>query len=152
MPYPGNLTKARYGIRVTRGPDTLPQAGAEPIFTITGGRVIITSIVGEVTTAIQNQANAAKLTSNPTVGTDQDVCAAAEIANKGVGTVFTITGTFADALNMAGVAGPAQAAPVIVPAGTIDFNCVAENTGGVKWTLHYLPLDDSARVVAAAIA
>ena len=41
------------------------------------------------------------------------------------------------------------AQPVVVPAGTIDLNCAASNTGAVKWSLWYIPLDAGATVTAA---
>jgi hypothetical protein len=45
------------------------------LFTITGGKVLITSIVGEVTTAI-TVAGTSKLQANPTTGATGDLCAA----------------------------------------------------------------------------
>lgn len=39
--------------------------------------------------------------------------------------------------------------PVVVPAGTIDLDCAASNTGSVKWSLFYWPLDPGAYVTAA---
>jgi hypothetical protein len=46
-------------------------------------------------------------------------------------------------------AGVYQAAPVFVTAGTIDLNCAATNTGAVKWTIEYEPIDSGATVVVA---
>ena len=73
------------GVRVDRATAALPQTAAAAIFTVTGGRVAIMGILGEVTTAIQNQANNTKLTANPTVGTSVDLCAVLSIANDEVG-------------------------------------------------------------------
>jgi len=44
---------------------------------------------------------------------------------------------------------PGQTRSVIVNIGTIDLDCAATNTGQVKWTLFYVPIDNGASVVAA---
>jgi hypothetical protein len=38
---------------------------------------------------------------------------------------------------------------MVVAAGTIDLDCAASNTGSVKWSIWYVPLDDGAYVEAA---
>ena len=144
------LTPFTVGRRVDRATATLPQTTASAIFTISGGRVLMLGIVGEVTTAIQNQANNTKLVANPTAGTDVDVCAVLSTANKEAGTLFGITGLFSDALvgaNAGATVWPRN--PVILPIGTLDLSCAASNTGSVKWSLYYVPLDDGAIVTAA---
>lgn len=135
--------------RTERPTDTLPQTAAEALFTITGGRIVVTQIVGEVTTAIQNQANNTKLVHNPTTGTDVDLCAVLNIAADEVGTLYGITGVFADALIGAGQAMRAQTQPLVLKPGTIDLNCAASNTGAVKWSLFWAPLDAGAYVAPA---
>lgn len=157
MPYPNPAANdqmawsgLRNGFRVDRSTATLPQTTQSALFTVAGGRVAILGILGEVTVAIQNQANNTKLVANPTTGTDVDLCAVLSTANKEIGTLFGISGTFADALvgaNAGACIFPAR--PVVVPVGTIDLNCAASNTGSVKWTLWYFPLDEGASVVAA---
>ncbi len=136
--------------RSERTTDALPATTAEALYTITGGRILVAQILGEVTTAIQNQANNAKLTHNVTTGTDQDICAVLNIANDEVGTLYGISGVFADALLGSGQATPAQARVVILKPGTIDLSCSATNTGSVKWTLFWMPLDAGAYVAATA--
>lgn len=138
------------GIKVSRATDTLPASAAEALFTIAGGRVLLLGIVGEVTTAIQNQACNTKLTANPTTGTDVDICAVLSIANDEVGCLYGITGLFSDAMvgSNAG-AGVWPRNPVVLPAGTLDLSTAATNTGSVKWDLWYVPLDTSATVTAA---
>jgi len=135
---------------VERAKATLPQTTQTPYFTVSG-RVLITQIVGEVdTTAIQAQANAMKLISNPTVGADVDLCATVETNGDVVGTIYNITGTLADAM-VATTSGAviAQANSILVAAGTIDLDCAASNTGETKWTVHYIPLDAGSTVVTA---
>jgi hypothetical protein len=136
------------GLSVERAAAALPQTAQAPLFTITGGRVII-RIIGEVTVAIQNQANNAKLVHNVAVGTDQDLCAVLNIAADEVGTLYTLPGPFASALVGSGQAAPMPSQPVVLKPGTIDLSTSASNTGAVKWTLYYIPIDSGALVVAA---
>ena len=134
---------------VTRASAALPASTAGALFTVTG-KILVVDIIGEVTTIIQTQANATKLIANPTVGADVDLCATNDISADAVGSHYNITGTLANAMvNTAGGAGVAQAGRVIVKAGTIDLSCAATNTGAIKWTLHWIPIEEDADVVAA---
>lgn len=137
------------GFKVDRATAALPQTAAGSLFAVIGGRIALTSIVGEVTTVIQTQANNAKLQSVPTVGTTVDLCTVLDITAKEVGALFGITGLFSDAL-VGGTAGSTVLPrnPVIVPVGNIKLNCAASNTGAVKWSITYIPLDDAATVAA----
>lgn len=135
--------------RTERATANLPQGVASAIFTITGGRIVVVAIVGEVTTVIQTQANNTKLIHNPSTGTDVDLCAVLNITADEVGTLYGITGLFSDALVGAGQALAGQTRPVVLKPGTIDLSCAASNTGAVKWTLIWTPLDSGAYVAAA---
>jgi hypothetical protein len=149
--------KSAYGVRVNRATAALPQTTASAIYTITGGRVLITGILGEVTTAIQNQANNTKLIANPTTGSDVDLCAVVDVANLEIGGKLSLIPDL-DATPFSVALGKqlAGAAPfglgnrgIAVAVGTLDLSCAASNTGSVKWTLTYIPLDDGAGVTAA---
>lgn len=138
------------GFRVSRATATLPQTTASALFNIAGGRVLILGIVGEVTVAIQNQANNTKLVANPTTGTSVDMCAVLSIANDEVGCLYGITGVAADAMvgaNAGSTVWPTR--PTVLNVGSIDLDCAASNTGSVKWDVWYLPLDDGAYITAA---
>ena len=65
-----------------------------------------------------------------------------DIDNDTVGTLYTLTGTLADAL-IATTSGAvkSQADKILVTAGTIDWKTSATNTGAVKWTIKYIPVD-----------
>lgn len=144
------MREITYGARVERATAALPQTTASALFTVSGGRIAITQIIGEVTTVIETQANNTKLTANPTTGTDVDLCAVLDITADEVGTLYGISGLNSDALiGINAGAVPGQVRDVIVPEGTIDLSCAASNTGAVKWTLYYIPLDDGASVTAA---
>lgn len=132
-----------------RATATLPQTTQSALFTVTG-RIRLLDIQGVVTTVVQTQANNTKIVANPTVGADVDMCAVLDITAAAVGSVFSITGTLATAMvkTVSGV-GVYQAASQTVEAGTIDLSCAASNTGSVKWSLRYMPIDPGAIVVAA---
>lgn len=138
------------GTKVDRATATLPQTAQGALFTVSGGRVLITSIVGQVTTVLGATATNASLVANPTTGTDVALCAVLAVASKEAGTLFGITGLFSDALvgaNAGATVLPRN--PVVVNVGTIDLLTSASNTGSVKWSITYVPLDDGASVVAA---
>lgn len=138
---------------VERQTAALPQTTDGALFRITGGKVRILEIVGEVTTAIQNQANNTKIKHNPSgVGADVDLCAVLDIANDAVGTLYAITGDFSDAM----VDGLwsletdklMEKRGIVLGPGDIELDCAASNTGSVKWTLTWEPLDAGGNVAA----
>jgi hypothetical protein len=150
MPDPSSYIAEKLGQKVHRGAATLPQSAAAAIFTISGGRVLLNGIMGNVTVAIQNQACNTKLTANPTAATvaSTDLCAVASIANNPVGTNYGISGTLSAALQIGGAVS-VPPTPIILETGTIDLDCAASNTGSVEWDVWYLPLDAGAKIVAA---
>lgn len=145
-----SLRRLFLGTKVDKASFTLPATATGALFTVTGGRIILTSIVGEVTTVIQTQANNTKLISTPTVGTAVDMCAALDITADEVGCLYGITGIPANALigTNAGLT-PHMTNYQVIPIGTIGLNCAATNTGATKWSMTYIPLDDGASVAAA---
>jgi len=145
------LISEMYGVSpkvVHRSPSTLPQTVQSPYFTVSG-RVIITHIIGEVTSELGATGTNLDLWSNPTVGADVALCAVVAVATDAVGTMYTITGTLANAM-IATTSGavPEQALGVLVARGTIDLKASANNTGSTKWTIRYIPIDSNATVVA----
>jgi hypothetical protein len=147
---PTALREGALGTFVERATATLPQTTQSALFTIAGGRVILTSIAGQVTTAIQNQANNTKLVANPTAGTDVDICSVLNIANDEAGCLYGITGAFSDAMVGANAGATVMIwCGIILAAGTLDLSCAASNTGSVKWAVTYLPFDSGATLVAA---
>jgi hypothetical protein len=134
-----------WGRVVERATAALPQTAASALFTVSTGRVIVTSIIGEVTTVIQ--------TFDPTAaGATQDLCAVLDITADAVGTMYSITGTPAtamqDALNFL-PSSKVLAEPIVLKPGSVLLDCAASNSGSVKWTLSYWPLDTGASVAAA---
>lgn len=150
MPNGQVLRNLLFGLAVERPTAALPQTTQSALFTVTGGRIAVLGVIGQVTTVIQTQANNTKLVANPASGTDADLCAVLDITADEVGTLYSISGLASDAMRgttAGSVAG--QDRPVIVAAGTIDLSCAASNTGAIAWTLFYVPIDDGAYVTAA---
>jgi hypothetical protein len=135
---------------VTRAAANLPASTTSDLFIVAGGRVLLTGIVGEVTTVIQAQACASKLRMAPITGTAVDLCATLDISGKEIGTLLGVTGTFATA--MVGPNAGATVYPsnrIVLPIGSVQLSCVATNTGQIKWAMTYIPLDEGATVSAA---
>lgn len=150
------LRALQLGVRVDRATATLPQSTDQAIFTVAGGRVLITSLIGQVTTVIGTGTTPdLKIKYNPTAtGTDFDLCTAVSISADAVGQAYYIAGNVATpgALLVGGAVGqanPVFAAPLALPAGDIEIDMDESVTGSVRWTLTYIPLDDGASVVAA---
>ena len=139
------------GTKVDRAAANLPQTATGALFTVTGGRVLITSIVGEVTTNVQAQANAVKLVATPSgSGAVNDLSGTVDINGLAAGGLLGATGLAGDALVKSTGGGVSNLRnPVVIAAGAIGLNAAASNTGQVKWSLTYLPLDNGASVAAA---
>ena len=143
------------GVRVYKDPvDTAN--GTTDLFTITGGRVAVTSILGRVTTAFGATPANAKLVYDPTAaGNSFDLCTAVAVASDAIGQTYTIAGDVetVGALLVAGEVGQANAVfakPLVLAAGTIELNLSADpGVGASDWTLTYIPLDDGSSVAAA---
>lgn len=140
------------GRQVVRLTSALPATGDLSLFTVSGGKILVTSLIGVVTTIIQAQANAIKLKSVPTTGTTKDISGTLDINAYEVGALISLDGTaLTTALSgtNAGAALGLTRGGIIVPIGNIKLNTAATNTGAVQWTLTFVPLDDAAAVVAA---
>ncbi len=126
-------------------------AATVPIFTVSGGRIVVTLILGEITTVIQNLATNVRLNAVPTLGTARNLCANLNIQAYAAGDLLGIDGINTDAMMPAASGGAleAQTVSVIVQEGVINLISDAAPTGSIKWTLKYIPLDDGASVAAA---
>jgi hypothetical protein len=144
---PQAFTSVIMGFRADKAAANLPQTATGTLFTVAGGRVAMIGLLGEVTTVLGATATNAKILHTPTVGTAVDLCAVLAIASKEAGTLFGITGIFADAMVGANAGATVlQQRPVVLPAGTLGLNTSANDTGQTKWTIWYVPLDDGATV------
>lgn len=137
------------GQSVSKATGTLTAADIS-LFTVAGGRIVLTSLIGEVTTAV-TVANSAKVKLNPTVGaTDADLCAALDIGttDSPVGELIGITGNPADA--MVSTAGLARLTSsfLVLDEGVIEMES-AGTDGAITWTATWVPYDDGATLTAA---
>lgn len=140
----------QFGLKVERATAVLPATAYGALFTVTGGRILVTGLIGEFTVAGSATATNLKVTATPTTGTAVDIAANVAVASKEIGTLVGITGLFSDAAVAANAgAGVMPRNPVVVPIGTLGVTTSATNTGSIKWTLTYVALDDAATVVAA---
>ncbi|MCI0687231.1 MAG: hypothetical protein L0Y54_08350 [Sporichthyaceae bacterium] len=137
-----------FGRRVQKATGTLT-AATVGLFTVSGGKVLLTSIIGEVTVTI-TVANAYKLQHNPTVGTVTDLVAATDIGTTDTpaGNLLGFTGVKADSIIHGPGSAPTLAKPIVLTAGSIE-HVSAGTDGEITWVLTYVPLDDGASVVAA---
>ena len=144
------LRQVLLGTKVDRAAASLPQTATGSLFLVTGGRVILTSLLGEVTTAVQAQATNTKIVATPTTGTVNDLSAAVDMTGAIVGSLFGITGLAADvAVKSTGGGISNLRNPIIVAIGAIGLNTGASSTGAMKWSITYIPFDDGASVAAA---
>lgn len=137
-------------ITVERAAGTLPASTQAALFRVVNGPIEVVEIIGYITTVIQTQANNTKIVANPSTGSDTDLCAVLDVSADAVGSSWSITGTFANAMinTAAGVPLAKQATSFRVETGTIDLNCAATNTGAVKWKLRYKKINPNANVYA----
>lgn len=144
------LTSGLAGLRTLRTAAVLPQSTNFTIYTVTG-QILLMGLVAEVTTVIQSGANNLKVAIDPTGAglATTDLCVAADIASSVVGSFLSLTGVLADSLQI-GPTGVLFDRPLIIPAGALKLYCDASKTGGLKFTCHYLPYEDTARVRAVA--
>jgi hypothetical protein len=144
------LRQLNLGTQVNGGAKTLPATATGTIFTVSGGRIYVTSLVGVVTTIIQAQATVTKLVATPTTGTVNDLTATVDLTGLVVGGLVAATGLAGDALvKSTGGGVSALRNPIVVAIGAIGVNTAATSTGAIQWSLTYVPYDDGATVVAA---
>lgn len=155
---------SHYGALVTGGAKTLPASTTGHIFTVAGGRVIVTSLTGVISTAIQAQATTLSVGNTPTGGSASTAsfCATLDLNGKVAGVSLAVPQAKATALLASGADGTflwnttsgGQGVPIasggllIVPAGTIDVTTVATSTGAITWSVTYVPYDSGATVTA----
>jgi hypothetical protein len=123
-------------------------ASTVALFTVAGGKVMITALFGVVGTSI-TVANSYKLQFNPTTGDTTDMNAATDI-----GTTDTVAGTIIG-FGQGTTAAPAllkggqiNAQGWVLPAGQVE-SVSAGTDGEITWHAYWVPLDVGATLVAA---
>lgn len=138
-----------FGVRVEKAYPLLA-VETKSLFVVSGGKVLLTSIVGEVTTAI-TVANTVKLQHNPTVGTTKDLCAATDLGTTDTpaGNLVSFQGLTGDSALTGPGAVPTIKQPIVLTAGVIEQVTATGADGGITWVITYVPLDNGAAVAAA---
>jgi hypothetical protein len=156
LPTPGAsvMTDVGLGFRVARATDTFPAStltAGEPLFTISGGRVLVTRFFGEVTTGIAATDPVLSMTTAPTVGSAVVIASTVDSKSAEIGAFLSVEGDgSAIVLSVAGaILATAVPSSLVVAAGTINLIAGDDQAGAVKWTLYYVPLDMGAYVEAA---
>lgn len=145
------ILHASGGLLVARATAALPQTAQTPIYTVSGGIVLVKYFIGIVTTIVQGQATTAQFISTPTAGTAVNLSnSTGDLNGKEVGANITLATTLGGTavVNNAGAGVIAQPVLTVQP-GTIDFKTGASSTGAMKFYLVYVALDAAAQVVAA---
>lgn len=155
------LRTLEFGPQVVKAAQVPPNSGSSAnLFTVAGGMVLVTSLVGRVTTVLSGTTGAISLGATPTVGAAgaqvAGIAAATVIGGGEVGTAFAVVATIAGApttLANGGASAVAGKSPFlaqsafVVQAGVITITTsVATMTGAIDWYLMYIPLDNGASV------
>jgi len=156
------LFQAIYGQVVTGTAKTLPASGTGHLFTVSGGRVVVTSMTATVSTVVQAQACTVSVGNTPAGGSGANTSiatASASVSGLALGAAFYVpafTSGSPSALAFTGASGVMSGTGVqlasggicVVPAGTVDWTTSATNTGAAAWSLTYVPYDAGATVTA----
>jgi len=140
------------GISVLRAAANLPQTASQTIYNINGGRILLTGLVGLVTTAIQNQSTTVQFKHISTAGSTTTTMtdAVTSVGNLAVGQMIAlpnaVTGTSNPVVTGLVIAKPSR---LVLVAGQLQLTTGASSTGQVSWLLTYFPLDVGASVAAA---
>jgi len=149
--------KMGLGIQVDRPTSILPQGVGTPgteYYTIAGGLVLITGLVGLFTS--DPAAVNATWCHNPAVGRDTNVCIATALGGADVGDVMSISGIAGAGMLplagsvaqlMGGVAGTCKG--LVLDSGALGVFTDGSVAGDWRWVLWYMPITPGATVVAA---
>ena len=135
------------GILVTKAAQNIPQSATANLFTVSG-TVIVTGLLGIVTTAIGGTVTTLALGTAPGSAT-ASIATATAITSKVAGTALAPVGASGagGALIVGGAAfvqsPPFALSPFILGVGTtnITWTTSASTTGQVQWYLWYTPID-----------
>ncbi len=144
-----DLRTIALGNRASKATGTLA-ATTVPLFTVTGGQVMITAIYGIVTTSI-TVANSYKLQHNPTTvgATTNDLVAATDIGTTDTpaGDILAFDGVRASSIVRGGGAQSLRGGVILQP-GQIE-SVSAGTDGAITWVVTWVPMDNGAVLAAA---
>jgi hypothetical protein len=142
-----SIRTMNYGLRAFRAAAVLPATGNQTVFNISG-RVLVTTMIGEVTTAMSATVTNLKATAVSTVGSiATDLTANVAVTSLAVGNLYGISGIAANAATVGSAVQ--QSNELVIQPGIIRITTDATNTGAMSWTITYVSLDDGAAITAA---
>lgn len=141
--------RAKLGLQLDRETATLPGTAYGSLFTIVGGRIVLTSMIGEVTTPIQGQTTNIKITATPTTGAAVDIATNLDTNADVAQSLYGIAAYVAAMTGGTGATNITTANGIVVNTGTLGITTGASSTGSIKWTATYIPLDDNAYMEVA---
>lgn len=153
------FTKNVAGLVVRKSSAVLPATGLQTLFTVSGGNVLVTCLIGRVTVVFDGTVNSLNVVHDPDIGAVGDISGATVCTGDIAGTFYTVHGIQAALLGTqkeGGTEVPTHVlakAPVsggfILPAGVTKLQTTAtDTTGSTQWWMAYVPLDTGAAVVA----
>lgn len=153
--------KVGEGTKVENTVEYDPEGATVDLFTIAGGRILLMALLGQVTVQIARNAagdanSKLRLTTTTGAAGTNDLCGNLDTDTLDVDCEFSITGTVGNPMvsdARVGVIVPSLAVNLLVlQPGTILLAYTANAggvTGTIRWTIHYHPIDEAVRVVAA---
>lgn len=126
--------------------------GDDDIFDISGGPILVTNLVGIVTTLIGGASNLSIIETSTQPGGDVNLSTTVAIDNDAQGTSYSFTAAVPSVLTptTAGTLGNVVSPGWLCPIGTIKAKGSAAQSGVIKWYLTYKPLSPSSAVAASA--
>ena len=126
--------------------------GDDDIFDISGGPILVTNLVGIVTTLIGGVVNLSIIETSTQPGGDINLSTVVAIDNDAQGTSYTFTAAVPSVLTptTAGTFGGVVNPGWLCPIGTIKAKGTGAEDGVIQWCLSYKPLSPSSAVAASA--
>lgn len=139
------------GTKVQKASTAYTSTVAQNLFTITGGKVLVTMFMADVTTIHGATTLNIKTATAPTSGTAVALSTDVDTnALEAGGTLYVEgDGTATVKANGGVILSSATQSGFVVSTGSISFTPSATTTGATLWQLWYIPLDDGALVVPA---
>ena len=151
VPFPARLRLLESSIVKVQ---TTPSGGIDVLFNVTGGPILVTRLVGIVTTILAGTANGTLKTTTTTPAGTTSLSTTVAITDDAAGTSYRFVG--ATGVLTPVTAGPKIIDPVtvedcqfLVPIGNVNFVTTAAMTGAITWYMSFVPLSPESVVSAA---
>jgi len=159
MPTPAlnrQIRNASLGFNTIHSGQVVPTVALSPqtIFTISGGKILVVSLVGVVSTVMSATVCGLTVGLTPAEGAGSSapaaLAASGALASLEVGTMVSLGATAGAALQVGVNASTVllKPAPIAVSPGALTLTGSATQTGALRWVLTWVALDDAASVVA----